>query len=128
LRGGDDSCFGYCLHRAAGGDPLGKGVNLAIPPTIDEFERAFAPYYEPIASEAVDAANPPADAVLALFARGDTPAHVACRSDFQYQGQYLWESKVSPVFPLILHHLSDLEGGAAGDVVRLYRRRSVEQP
>jgi hypothetical protein len=128
LRGGDDSCFGYCLHRAGGGDPLSKGVNLAIPPTIDEFERAFAEYYAPIPLEAVDAANPPADAVLALFARGDTPAHVACRSDFQYQGQYLWESKVSPVFPLILHHLSDLEGGAAGDVVRLYRRRSVEQP
>lgn len=126
LRGGDDSCFGYCLHRAAGGDPLSKGVNLAIPPTIEEFERAFGQSYEPIAIEAVDAANPPADAVLALFARGETPAHVACRSDIQYQGQYLWESKVSPVFPLILHHLSDLEGGGAGDVARFYRRRSSE--
>jgi hypothetical protein len=128
LRGGDDSCFGYCLHRVAGGDPLSKGVNLPIPPTIDEFERAFATYYEPIIIEAVDAANQPADAVLALFARGETPAHVACRSDIQYESQYLWESKVSPVFPLILHHLSDLEGGAAGDVVRLYKRRAVEQP
>lgn len=128
LRGGDDSCFGYCLHRAAGGDPLGKGVNLPIPATIKEFESAFAQYYKPIAVEAVDAANPPADAVLALFARGDTPAHTACRSSIQYEGQYLWESKVSPVFPLILHHLGDLEGGAAGDVVRVYKRRAVEQP
>jgi Domain of unknown function (DUF4157) len=128
LRGGDDSCFGYCLHRAAGGDPLGKGVNLPIPATIEEFERSFASYYEPIALEAVDAANPPADAELALFARGDTPAHTACRSDIQYEGQYLWESKVSPVYPLILHHLSDLEGGAAGAVVKLYKRRAVEQP
>lgn len=126
LRGGDDSCFGYCLHRAAGGDPLGKGVNLPIPPTIEEFEQAFAQYYQPIALAAVDSANPPADAVLALFARGETPTHVACRSELQYQGQYLWESKVSPVFPLILHDLGDLEGGAAGDVVKFYRIRSAQ--
>ena len=128
LRGGDDSCFGYCLHRAAGGDALSKGANIAIPPTIEEFDSAFAQYYEPIELDAVDAANPPGDAVLALFARGNTPAHTACRSDIEYEGAYLWESKVSPVFPLILHHLSDLEGGAAGDVVRLYKRRAVQEP
>ena len=128
LRGGDDSCFGYCLHRAAGGDALSKGANIAIPPTIEEFDSAVAQYYEPIQLDAVDAANPPSDAVLALFARGNTPAHTACRSDIEYEGAYLWESKVSPVFPLILHHLSDLEGGAAGDVVRLYKRRAVQEP
>jgi hypothetical protein len=128
LRGGDDDCFGYCLHRAAGGSPLEKGINVAIPATIEEFESAFAQYYERIKIEGIDTANPPPEAVLALFARGTTPAHTACRSDIQFEGQYLWESKVSPVYPLILHHLGALEGGAAGDVVRLYRRRPAGQP
>ncbi|MGB5618365.1 MAG: DUF4157 domain-containing protein [Desulfobacterales bacterium] len=124
IRGGSDNCCGYCLFRASGGDLSGKGSDVAIPPTIAECDLLFAPFYDPIESAAVDAGHPPGDALLALYAEGEHPTHVACRSDIQYAGKHIWESKLSNVLPLILHHLEDLEGGPDGDVVRFYKKKS----
>jgi hypothetical protein len=93
IRGGSDNCCGYCLFRASGGEPFGKGTDVAIPSTKAACDLKFAPYFDPIESAAVDAGHPPGDALLALYAEGDSPKHVACRSDFQYAGKYLWEGK-----------------------------------
>lgn len=121
LREGGDNCCGHCQSRFNGGDLLDKGTWLAIPDTVEGFENMFKDF-EPI--EKSDSANPSSEAVLALYALDGTPTHTACRSWIQYEGKFLWESKLSEALPLIIHSLEDIEDGPLGTVVKMYKRKA----
>ena len=105
--GGGYNCYGYCLQNEIGllrhEEPA-----LRTGETMDD-------YFQKFGYERTGGAGE-----IALFSE----SHVARRSQHTFQGKQLWESKLGPGGPLILHQLKDLEGTLYGTVVAYYSRVS----
>ncbi len=98
--GGGYNCFGYCFHR---------GGELSVVEPKGTYKELLAKR-DFVKSEGVGE--------LALYDGG----HVACKSEHTHDGRQLWESKLGPDGPLILHELDGLEGRFYGRVVGYYSR------
>ena len=105
--GGGYNCYGYCLRNEIG---LLRHEEPAL-----ETDETIDDYFKKFGYEQTGGAGD-----IALFSE----SHVARRSQHTFQGKQLWESKLGPGGPLILHQLKDLEGTLYGTVVAYYSRVS----
>lgn len=120
---GGYNCFGHVIAReaVAKGDkirvlePANEIPVQAEGSTVDPYDLFLGRFGYTRMSEPAN--KVPSAARIAWF----TGPHVALRSDYRYQGEDLWESKLGTFQLRILHLLRAIEGQEYGTVARWYR-------